>query len=468
MHGPPNHPRDSRAGNAAPHCGAARAGTHDHFCVSAASVVNRRRFTQALGLLGVAQLCPRGNTAQNAATADHSRELQGAGLAVSAILERHLKAGYIAGAVALLARGDAAELVIVGDKAKEPSDPLRGDGIFRIASMTKPITAAVTMMLIEEGRLRLDAPVDRWLPELARRRVLRHISSPLDDTVRAKRAITLEDLLTFRCGMGIVLAPPDTYPIQRQIAALELPGFGPPDPASRLSPDEWLRRLGTLPLMAQPGEAWLYNTGSAILGVLLERASGSAFPDLLRKGLFEPLGMKDTGFFVPEGKRHRLVSAYRLEAGRLQLEDAPDKSAWTSAPAFPDGAAGLVSTADDYLAFSRLMLGRGRVAGGRLLAETSVAAMTRDHLTAEQRAGGEAILGAGRGWGYGTSVVLQRTAAGLPPGAYGWNGGSGTTWAADPQSGRTAILLTQTMFTSPQVPAVHQEVWRAVFSPDLL
>jgi CubicO group peptidase (beta-lactamase class C family) len=436
--------------------------------VSAAPLVNRRRFTQALGLLGVAQLCGRAVMAQNTIAADHSRELQSVGLAVSAILERHLKTGYMTGAVALLAHGDAAELVVVGDKARELTDPLRGESIFRISSMTKPITAAVTMMLIEDGRLHLAEPVDRWLPELARRRVLKHIGSPLDDTVWAERAITLEDLLTFRCGLGILLAPPDTYPIQRQIAALGLPGFGPPDPASRMTADEWMRALGTLPLMAQPGEQWLYNTGSVILGVLLERASGSSFPDLLRKRLFEPLGMKDTGFFVPEGKRHRLVSAYRLEAGRLQLYDATDKSAWASAPTFPDGGAGLVSTADDYLAFSRLMLGRGRVPGRHLLAETSVAAMTRDQLTAEQRAGGEAILGAGRGWGYGTSVVVHKNAAGLPPGAYGWNGGLGTTWAADPQSGRTAILLTQTMFTSPEVPAMHQEVWHAVFSPDLL
>jgi len=405
---------------------------------------------------------------ENAMTAAHSRELQSIGLAASTILERHLKAGYIAGAVALVGRGSAAEVVVVGDKAREQTSPLRSDSIFRISSLTKPITAAVTLMLLEEGRLRLDEPVERWLPELARRRVLKTISSPLDDTVWARRAITVEDLLTFRCGLGILLAPPDTYPIQRQIAALGLPGFGPPEPASRMAPDEWMHRLGTLPLMAQPGEQWMYNTGSVILGVLLERASGHSFPDLLRRRLFEPLGMNDTGFFVPEGKRDRLVGAYRLDAGRLQLYDAPDKSAWASAPAFPDGGAGLVSTADDYLAFSRLVLGGGRLTGRHLLSEVSVAAMTHDHLTAEQRAGGAAILGGGRSWGYGTSVVVQKTAAGLPPGAFGWNGGLGSTWVADPTSGLTAILLTQTMFTSPEVPAMHQEFWHAVFSPDLL
>jgi CubicO group peptidase (beta-lactamase class C family) len=442
--------------------------------VTVSAFVNRRRFTQALGLVGLAQLCPRtviaeqGKVGTGSGVMDHSQGLHGIGLAVSGILEAHLKVGYIAGAVALIARGDAAELVVVGDKAKELTDPLRSDSIFRISSMTKPITAAVTLMLIEEGRLHLDEPIDRWLPELARHRVLKTIGSPLDDTVRAKRAITVEDLLTFRCGMGILLAPPDTYPIQRQIAALGLPGFGPPDPASRMTPDEWMRRLGTLPLMAQPGERWLYNTGSVILGVLLERASGVPFPALLRKSLFEPLGMKDTAFFVPEGKRDRLVSAYRLDAGRLQRYDSPEKSAWTSAPVFPDGGAGLVSTASDYLAFSRFLLAAGRVAGQHLLPDVLVAAMTRDQLTAEQRAGGAEILGDGRGWGYGTSVAVQKTPVGLPPGAFGWNGGLGSTWVADPQSGLTAILLTQTMFTSPEVPAMHQEFWHAVFSPDLL
>ena len=443
--------------------------------VTTAPVVDRRRFTQALGMLGVAQLCPRGvmaehgkARAENALPADHSQELQSVGLAVSAILERHLKTGYMAGAVALIARGNAAEVVVAGDKAKELTDPLRNDSIFRISSMTKPITAAVTMMMIEEGRLHLDEPVDRFLPELARRRVLRKIGGPVDDTVWATRAITVEDLLSFRCGLGIVLAPPDTYPIQRQIASLELPGFGPPDPASRMTPDEWMRRLGTLPLMAQPGEEWLYNTGSVILGVLLERASGSSFPELVRRRLFEPLGMKDTGFFVPEGKRDRLVNAYRPEAGRLQLFDSPEKSAWTHAPAFPDGGAGLVSTADDFLAFSRFVLGRGHAAGRHLLSEASVAAMTQDHLTAEQRTDGAGILGLGRGWGYGMSVVVKKTTEGLPPGAFGWNGGLGTTWVADPQSDTTAIVFTQTMFISPQVPAVHQEVWHTVFSPDLL
>ncbi|MBV8446294.1 MAG: beta-lactamase family protein [Candidatus Dormibacteraeota bacterium] len=360
-------------------------------------------------------------------------------------------------------------MTVVGEQARGAGAvPLRTGSIFRIASMTKPITAAAAMMLVEEGRLRLRDPVDRWIPELANRRVLREIGAELDDTVPARRPITLEDLLTFRCGLGILLEPPDTYPIQRKIAELQLVGFGPPDPGSALTPDEWLKRLGTLPLMAQPGEEWLYNTGSYILGVLLARVVGASLPELLRRRVFEPLGMKDTGFYVPASQLSRLVSVYRLEAGRTVLYDAPGASAWQQPPAFPDGGAGLVSTGEDYLAFSRFLLAGSRSVGRTLLRPASIDLMIRDHLTATQRAAGAQILGSGRGWGFGMSVVVQPHAAGLPSGCFGWNGGLGSSWVADPLSGRSVIVLTETAFSSPAPPALHQEIWRAVFSPSVV
>jgi CubicO group peptidase (beta-lactamase class C family) len=384
------------------------------------------------------------------------------------ILERHVQTGYLTGAVALLGRGGHAQVVMVGEQAQERPGRMRRDSLFRITSMTKPITAAATLMLIDEGRLRLLEPIDRWLPELAHRRVLREISSPLNDTVPAKRPITVEDLLTFRCGLGSVLNPETDYPVQRRIAELQLLGFGPPDPASPLTPDEWMRRLGTLPLMAQPGETWSYNTGSYILGVLLARVARRPLPQLLQERIFGPLGMKDTSFFVPPAKRERFVSAYRLEAGRAQLYDAPATSPWASAPVFPDAAAGLVSTADDYFAFSSFLLNQGHLAGKALLSPQALAAMTRDQLSASQRIAAAPILGNRRGWGFGVAVVTEPTVQGLPAGAYGWHGGFGTSWVADPASGTSAILLTQTLFTSTSPPAVHQEFWAAVFSPAVL
>ena len=386
------------------------------------------------------------------------------------ILEQHTRTGYLAGAVALVGRGARAEVVAVGDRSREAPGVMQRDSLFRITSMTTPITAAATLMLVDEGKLRLDERIDHWLPELAHRRVLRSPSSPLDDTVPAKRSITVEDLLTGRCGLGFVPTLEEDSPLQRRIAELQLLGFGfgPPDPSSPIGPDEWLRRLGTLPLMAQPGETWMYNTGTYILGVLLARVAHQPLPLLLYERLFGPLGMRDTGFLVPAAKRERLVSAYRLEAGRPQIYDAPATSAWNSAPAFPDAAAGLVSTADDYFSFSYFLLSQGQRGGHRLLSRESASAMTRDHLTAGQRAAAAPMIGKHRGWGFGVAVVTETTPQGVPAGAYGWNGGFGTSWVADPVSGTTAILLTQTLFTSAEPPAVHQEFWGAVFSPPLL
>jgi len=384
------------------------------------------------------------------------------------ILERHIETGYLTGAVALIGRGTHAEVVAVGDQARERPGLMQRDSLFRVTSMTKPITAAVTLMLVDEGKLRLNEHIDHWLPELAQRRVLRSPSGPLDDTVPANRPITVEDLLTFRCGLGFVPTAGTDSPLERRIAELRLVGFGPPDPASLLGPDEWLRRLGTLPLMAQPGEMWQYNTGSCILGVLIARVARKPLPLLLAERLFAPLGMKDTGFVVPAAQRTRFVSAYRLESGRAQLEDAPATSPWTKVPAFFDAAAGLVSTADDYFAFSSFLLSRGHRGGRRLLSREWVAAMTSDHLSASQRTAAEPIIGNRRGWGLGLAVVTDTTPQGVPAGAYGWNGGFGTSWVADPASETSAILLTQTLFASPAPPAVHQEFWAAVFSPSVV
>jgi CubicO group peptidase (beta-lactamase class C family) len=384
------------------------------------------------------------------------------------ILQQHVETGYLAGAVALIGTGNRAEVVTVGVQSLEDASVMRRNSIFRITSMTKPIAAVATLMLVNEGKLRLDERIDHWLPELAYRRVLRRLEGPLDDTVPAKRPMTVEDLLTFRCGLGSVARPEADYPLLRRIAELQLLGFGPPEPATAIGPDEWLRRLGTLPLMAQPGETWLYNTGSSILGVLIARVARKPLPRVLKERIFDPLGMTDTAFAVPAEKRARLVSAYRPEAGRAQLYDAPATSPWGTAPAFPDAAAGLVSTADDYFAFSHFLLSSGQLGGRRLLAHAAVDAMTRDHLDASQRTAAAPILGSHRGWGFGVAVVTRTTVQGLPAGAYGWNGGFGTSWVADPSSGTTAILLTQTLFTSPAPPAVHQEFWAAVFSPAVL
>src|SRR5215831_349524 len=376
-------------------------------------------------------------------------------------LERRVASGFAAGIVALVGEGETIEIVAAG--AQSLGGPtMRPDTLFRIASMTKPVTAAATLMLIEDGKLALDEPVDRLLPELANRRVLRRLDGRLDDTVPANRAITVEDLLTFRLGVGVVFGSPADYPILAATQERQLAGFGPPLPDEDYGPDEWMRRLGELPLMAQPGERWLYTTGSNVLGVLIARASGLSFPDFLRQRIFEPLGMSDTAFFAPPGKQDRLAESYRPTPNGLERYST-SPTAWKSPPNFPAGDAGLVSTAPDFFAFSRFLL-RGGLAGGgrRLLSEASIQTMTRDHLSAEQRAGGQPILAPGQGWGYGVGVINQTTAEGAPPGAYGWMGGLGTSWIADPTTDRTILVLTQTAFTGPEDFAAHAEVWQAV------
>ncbi len=284
------------------------------------------------------------------------------------VMAGHVQRGGVPGLVTVVSRRGEVHVDVIGTKAVGGRDPMRRDTIFRIASLTKPIAAAAAMILVEECRLRLDEPVDRLLPELAGRRVLRALDGPLHDTVPANRPITARDLLTFLMGFGMVMAPPGTYPIQKAIDE-QLLGQGPPAPLTPPAPDEWIRRLGTLPLMHQPGEKWMYHTGSDVLGVLITRASGQALETFLRERLFEPLAMKDTGFSVPATRIDRLATAYwtNADTGALELYDEAKGGQWSRPAAFPSGGGGLVSTVDDYLAFGQLMLNKGKHGTARIL-----------------------------------------------------------------------------------------------------
>jgi CubicO group peptidase (beta-lactamase class C family) len=369
---------------------------------------------------------------------------------MSDVVRGYVDRGEVAGVVALLCRHDEVHVEAIGAKDLATGAPIRRDTIFRIASMTKPITAAAAMILVEEAKLRLDGPVDRFLPELSNRRVLRTIDSPLDDTVPANRPITLRDLLTFRLGFGAVMAPPGRYPIQQAMAEA---GFAPgPNPPSH-APDEWIRRFADLPLMHQPGEKWMYHTGSDLLGVLIARAAGMPFEDFLAERIFAPLGMKDTAFSVAPAKLDRLATCYRIDAGtgRLAVYDAARDGLWARSPAFPSGGGGLVSTADDYLAFGRMMLALGRHGPDRILARPTVEVMTTDQLTPEQKAASPFFPGFwdNSGWGFGVSMITRRNGIAAVPGRYGWDGGFGTTWRNDPHEDMVAILLIQRLMGSP-------------------
>lgn len=383
------------------------------------------------------------------------------------VLSSQVEGGEVPGIVALVSRHDDVHVEVLGTLHAGVSEPMTRDAIFRVASITKPVVAVAAMILIEECKLRLDDAIDPWLPELANRRVLKSIASEMDDTVPAQRAITVRDLLTYTMGFGSVMAMPGTYPIQKYIRDYRLGGDGPPRPAQAPTTNEWIQRLGSLPLMAQPGERWMYNTSSDVLGILMERVAGKSFGAFLRERIFEPLGMKDTSFRVPATELHRMPTSYAFnhDTNKLEVFDpAGPQSSWAPPPPFESGAGGLVSTVDDYFAFSRMMLNKGRFGGEQILSRASVELMTSDQLTPRQRAGAELFFGTHTSWGLGLSVCIHREQIYQAPGRFGWDGGTGTSAYVDPAEGLIGILLTQRLMDSPQPPRVFTDFWTQAYS----
>jgi CubicO group peptidase (beta-lactamase class C family) len=390
------------------------------------------------------------------------------------VLSGHIELKEMPGLVALVSHHDDIHVETLGTLAFGDPAPMQRDSIFRIASIAKPITAVAAMILVEECKLRLDDSIEPWLPELANRRVLKSISSQLDDTVPALRAITVRDLLTSRMGFGSVMAMPDTYPIQKKIREYRIGGDGPPRPTQAPSMDEWLRNLGSLPWMAQPGEQWMYHVSIDVLGALIARVSGQSLGAFMRQRIFEPLGMNDTAFHVSPEKIDRLPAVYSFnhQANTLDVFDSAANSAWGSKPPSESGGGGLVSTIDDYFAFCRMMLNKGRYDGGRydgqhgqgqILARASVELMTSDHLTPTQRAGSEIFFGTSSSWGFGMEVGIQRNEIFQTPGRFGWTGGLGTTAYTDPAEEMIGILFTQRMMDSPEPPKVFTDFWTLAY-----
>ncbi|MER7851680.1 serine hydrolase domain-containing protein [Streptomyces bacillaris] len=383
------------------------------------------------------------------------------------LLDTHTARGSAPGAVALVARGDRrgqggrgerVEVAVAGSATLAGSTPMRRNSLFRLASVTKPIVAAAAMTLVEDGVIAPADPVAAWLPELASPLVVRTPRSPVDDVVSAVRPITVLDLLTFRAGYGF---PSDfTLPAVAPLFA-ELKQ-GPPRPQDVPGPDAWMAALSRIPLLHQPGDGWLYNTCSDILGVLVARAADRPLPAYLAERLFEPLGMADTGFSVAPGALERFTGYYRAgegsPAGGPELVDAPDGQ-WSRPPAFPSGSGGLVSTVDDWCAFGRMLLAGGLADDGRrVLAAESVRQMLTDHLTPAQRAE-SGLFTEGQGWGFGGSVDVEITAPWNVLGRYGWIGGTGTSAHVIPSTGTVAVLLTQMELAGPAAPRLMRDFW---------
>jgi CubicO group peptidase (beta-lactamase class C family) len=381
------------------------------------------------------------------------------------VMAGHVERGTVPGIVTLVNRRGEVHVDAIGTKEFGGSEPMRRDTIFRVASVTKPIVAAAAMIMVEECTLRLDDPVDEWLPELADRRVLRAVDGPLDDTVPANRPITLRDLLTFRLGIGAVMVFPPRYPIQQAMAEA---GAAPGPHLPTHAPDELMERFGSLPLVHQPGEKWLYNSGSDILGVLISRVAGTSLEEFLRERIFAPLGMNDTSFSVPASKLDRLASSYwtNFETGEFEVFDGIEDSRWARPPIFESGAGGLVSTVDDLLAFGQVMLNGERYGNERILSRPSVELMTTDHITPEQKAVSGFFPGFwdSNGWGFGVSIVTRRDDLASTPGRYGWDGGYGTSWYVDPGEGLIGILMTQRLWDALGAPVVLFDFWTSAYA----
>lgn len=350
---------------------------------------------------------------------------------VTAVLDKYVDAGELAGAVSLVYhRGEVVQVSARGVQDLETGAPMARDTIFGLASMTKPITAVAVMMLVEEGELDLDAPVDRWLPELANPRVLSDPNGPLDQVYDAPRAITARDLLRYTMGLGFPewagIAP--EAPISQEFAAMRRGDF---------TADEYMERLGTLPLAFAPGERWVYHTPSMVAGVLIERASGMGLAEFFRTRIFEPLGMPDTGFWVPAAKRHRLASYYRggEQPGTL-VPVADNSTRYAEPPKFPSAGGGLVSTVDDYLRFGRMLLGRGELDGVRILSSASVDEMLTDQLPEEpeRRFFLFEDFWRGAGFGLGLQITTEQSDGGPSVGSFWWHGATGVQWTADPRN----------------------------------
>ncbi len=368
-------------------------------------------------------------------------------------LERLIEGPLQPGAVVGLMRGDKISLFSAGYMESERQRPVPTDALFRISSMSKPLVALALLQLIEDGLVALHDPVEKWLPELAHPRVLKRIDAPLDETVSAERPITVEHLLSSRFGAGILAMPPGGTPIQREIARLGLPGFGPDDPANPMSADEWIRHIGALPLLAQPGSNWFYNVATLVQGIFVSRIAGRSLSEQIAERITTPLGMVDTGFLVPEEKRDRLTSAYSAD---MVQTDEPGSSAWLRKQQFE---VSMVSTAADYLAFAHMLARDGQGPNGRLIGPEPLRWMLSDHLTEDQRQAGAPFLD-GRGWGYGVSVDAGRQVTADLQGEIGWAGGLGSSWTSHLEPHSSVVILGCRAIDHPDVFAAHVDLTR--------
>lgn len=374
-------------------------------------------------------------------------------------LDQAVTEGDVPGLVALVGRGQDVWTHAAGVRDLESGSPMTRGTVFAVASIGKPITAVAALMLVEDGVIGLDDPVDPWLPELADRKVLRALDADLDDTVPAERPITLRDLLSLRMGLGVFLADPADTPIAARMQEL---GLAPGPRIFGEDADSFMTRLGSLPLAHQPGTRWLYHTGLDVAGVLVARASGMSLEAFQTERIFAPLGMTQTGFSAPADT---LATTYWRdpETGAFDVWNPASGAGFAEDPPFESGGGGQLSTVDDFHAFGRFLLDGGVADGQRLLSETLVDEILTDQITPEQKAASPWFpedFWDTYGWGLG---VALRTAPQAARGRFGWWGGFGTSFWCDPATDTVALLFTQKMMAGADDTALFDDFGAAVF-----
>lgn len=365
-------------------------------------------------------------------------------------MQRYVNGPLISGVVTLVhRRGEDIHADVLGMQDVEGGVAMRRDTIFRIYSMSKPITSVAVLILLEEGKLRLTDPVGMWLPELAEPQVMKDAAGPIGETEPARFPITVRDLLTHTSGVAYSFTAPPT--LREAITEAGLLGSN----SEEIIPDLFMAQLGALPLLYQPGTRWNYSLSTDVLGVLVERVSGQPFAEFLEERVFEPLGMGDTAFWVPAEKLDRFAVNYSIDpkTGERAVFDRPETSTYAKPPSFASGGGGLVSTADDYMRFARMILNEGELDGVRILSRKTVELMTQNSLSDEERPVDDPLASwvlRGKGFGLGVSVVENVGATKAPGsvGRNGWGGAAGTLYFVDFEEDLAAVLMIQLLYSS--------------------
>lgn len=369
---------------------------------------------------------------------------------IAPALQGVIDAGDLSGFVTLIWRkGQELQFNALGHRDIEAGKPMTRDTLFRIASMTKPVTSVAALMLMEEGKLKLDDPISQWMPEFKHMQVLKNAEGPVEDTYPAPREITVEDLFTHRAGLayGFTSIGPIAYAYQKALGDVL---------ASDMGADAWLAALAKLPLSYPPGERFHYSHATDVLGFLVGRVAGMDFRDFLFRRIFEPLGMVDTAFHTPPEKAARRATLYRWSPSRKTLLEAPNilGTEHDKPPRVANGGGGLVSTLSDYAKFAQMLLNGGEFGGQRIVSAAALKQQMTNHLPEEMletRYGvGAQQIRPGFGYGFNGAVFTDPAKAGVPvgKGTYHWDGAAGTWFWVDPLNDLLYVALIQLLSES--------------------